>query len=637
MSEIVEKVQTVLPDLTKTATEVTTVPVTENGVSKPFENQPRPTPTLENPYRDDVAFARLLELYLPAEVKKRADGELNGLAEAAVSEQAMNWVADTERNPPTVQHWDSWGVKKDELVTSQGWKELWRLGKVERLAALPSLTNDYEGYARIIQVLKLHLFSPASATSNFHLILSDGVGTLLRTHLSDSKIDEATRALFQHAYDRLTSPVPEKGWTSGLWMTEPAGGSDLTPTETTATYSPLGPDDKSTDADGFPLGPWVLNGFKWFSTSTEGSMAVAVAKTEKGLSAFYVPMRRAVTKNGVAGVELNGVRIRRLKNKMGTKGLPTGELELNGMRGYLIGKEGKGINEIGVVLNITRIHLAMVSVGYAGRGLSVARAFARVRKVARGTRLSSVPLHMKTLAKAHVTYRAHLALCMFIAALLGRTEQPAASLPDLVPANAQEASALLRLLGSVAKATATMDCVGVLQCSMESLGGVGYLENDEMGMNVARVLRDCTAILIGEGTTDVIATDVVKVLKGPIGSFVVQAYGRWVESSLPKKESLAPEATIITQQWSELQTALSSNSAEFITRNAREIMQLVAKLTSGILLLADAARDDNALAVEVARRWIQPPTLLSGSGVERELLLDQEIVFGDQPKWLGLP
>jgi hypothetical protein len=135
MSEIVEKVQTVLPDLTKTATQVTTVPVIENGAPKPFENKPRPTPILENPYSDDVAFARLLELYLPADVKKRADGELNGVAEAAVSDKAMNWVADTERNPPTVQRWDSWGANKDELVTSQGWKELWRWGKEERYVA----------------------------------------------------------------------------------------------------------------------------------------------------------------------------------------------------------------------------------------------------------------------------------------------------------------------------------------------------------------------------------------------------------------------------------------------------------------------------------------------------------------------
>ncbi|KFY15821.1 hypothetical protein V492_01750 [Pseudogymnoascus sp. VKM F-4246] len=628
------------PLLEAVQTQPQTVEVDEKALLEAAQTQPRTTPKLESPYLDDVAFARLVDLHLPPEVKKSAEVELARLGDAAVSQQLMGWVADAESSPPHIQHWDSWGEEKDGLVTSQGWKNLWRFGISERLAALPSLNKEYEGHARMIQLLKVHLFAPASATTSFHLILSDGVASLLLAHLHDSKIDEATRSLFQHAYERLTSTDPNEGWTSGLWMTERAGGSDLTPTETTATFSPLGPDDNSKDADGFPLGPWVLDGLKWFSTSTEGSMAVAVARTASGLSAFYVPMRRAVKVNGVTQVELNGVRIRRLKNKMGTKSLPTGELELKGMRGWLIGTEGKGIGEIGVVLNITRIHLAMASVGLAARGLSVARSFARVRKVSRGTRLSSVPLHMKTLAKAHVTYRAHLAMCSFVAALLGRTEQLQAASPpqllDLVPKSAQDVSCLLRLLGSVAKATSTMDCVGVLQTGMESLGGVGYVENDDMAFNVARLFRDCSAILIGEGTTDVIGTDVVKILKGSIGPYVVKAYGRWVESSLPKKESMAPEATIISQQWSELETAISSNTMEHLTRNAREIMQRVAKLTSGILLLADAARDDNAVAMEVARRWIQPATLLEGLSAEQGLMLDQQIVFGDQPTWLGV-
>jgi hypothetical protein len=349
-------------------------------------------------------------------------------------------------------------------------------------------------------------------------------------------------------------------------------------------------------------------------------------------------MRRAVTVDGVAGTELNGVRIRRLKKKTGTKPLPTSELELKGMRGWLVGKEGKGINEIGVVLNVTRIHMAVGVLGYAGRALSAARAFARVRKVARGTRLSSMPLHMKSLAKAHVTYRAQMVLSFFVVGLLAKSEQQQASPPlDLVPKNSQDASCLLRLLGSVAKASAAMDACGVTQAGMESLGGVGYLENDEMDLNVARLWRDTAATLIGEGTTDVLATDVVKVLKGKIGSYVMAAYGRWVKSSLPKKESMAPEAATLSQQWSELQAAISSNSLDYLTMNGREVMDRVCKLSSGILLLADAARDNDPVAMEVARRWIRPTALLGGLSVKEELMLDQQIVFGDQPLWLGLP
>ncbi|KAJ5552396.1 hypothetical protein N7494_001774 [Penicillium frequentans] len=646
MLSFIQRVQTPtwldLSKLSKTP-QVTTVEVLENsgsddGLLETPQRKRRSTPKLESPYHEDVAFARLLDLYLSPGIKTRAEGELSVFADAVVSEQVMDWIAEAERHSVHVQNWDGWGEKKDELVTSQGWKYLWRFGISERLAALPSLTKEYEGYARMIQMLKGHLFAPSSATCIFHLILSDGVAALLLTHLGGSKIDKPTRALFQHAYDRLTSADDQKGWTSGLWMTERGGGSDLTPTETTATYSPLSKDDDSRDADGFPLGPWVLDGLKWFSTGTEASMAIAVARTPNGLSAFYVPMRRAVTVNGVDGVELNGVRIRRVKKKVGTHPLPTSELELKGMRGWLVGKEGKGINEIGVVLNITRIHLAVGVLGYAGRSLSAARAFARVRKVARGTQLSSVPLHMKSLAKAHVAYRAQMALAFFVVALLAKHEQQQASPPvDLVPKSSQDASCLLRLLGSVAKASAAMFSCSTAQVGMESLGGVGYLENDEMDFNVARLWRDSAATLIGEGTTNVLATDVVKVLKGKIGSYVMAAFGRWIKSSLPKKESMAPETAILSEQWSEFQKAISSSTLEYLTMNGREIMDRVCKMSAGVLLLADAARDDNPVALAVARRWIRPTTLLSGLSVEQELKLDQQIVFGDQPTWVGLP
>lgn len=494
----------------------------------------------------------------------------------------------------------------------------------------------------MIQLLKFHLFTASSASSQFHLILSDGAARLLSSHLEGSKIDKQMRALFQHAYDRLTSVNPLEAWTSGLWMTERGGGSDLTPTETTATYMPLDPIDTSTDADGFPLGPWVLDGLKWFSTGTEASMAIVIARTAQVLSAFYVPMRRRVTLNGAMRTELNGVRIRRLKNKVGTKGLATAELELKGMRGWLIGKEGKGVHEIGVMLSITRIHLAMSALSGMARALAAARAFAMIRKVARGTRLSSVPLHMRTLAKLHVTYRAQLMLCYFVTALQAKSEEktkPTAAEPhNLVPKSSQDVQCLLRLLGSVAKATTAMAGCVASQAAMEALGGLGYLENEEMDFNIGRIYRDSAAATIGEGTTDVLAADVVKVLKGKIGSYVVAALGRWIKTTTPRKEFMALEGVTLLQQWKELEAAISSNTIEGLTLNGREIMGRVCQVVSGVVLLVDAARDDDPTALEIARRWIRPTNpLISGVSVDEELLVDQSIVFGNRPTWVGCP
>ncbi|CAK7228550.1 hypothetical protein SBRCBS47491_006943 [Sporothrix bragantina] len=575
-------------------------------------------PKVESQYDDDVAFGRVLDLFLPRAVQDAARDNLTAFAGAVVSPQVLGWLADAEEHLPYMNHWDSWGETNDVLRTSKGWNNLWNFA--------------------------------SSASSQFHLTLSDGVAHLLSLHLAGSKLDSPTRALFQHAHGRLTSANPSTAWTSGLWMTERGGGSDLTPTETTATYEPrtetTSGADADTDADGFPLGPWRLDGFKWFSTGTEAAMAIVVAKTAKGLSTFYVPTRRRVLVNGTMRTELNGVRIRRLKNKLGTKALPTAELEINGMRGWLIGEDGRGVKELGVVLNVTRVHLAVFGLGVMGRALAATRAFARVRRVARGTKLSSVPLHMRTLAKAHVTYRGHMLLGFFVASLLAHAEQQTGQQTEqqtrperaakfqAMPQSPQDVQCLLRLLSPVAKATTAKALCTVSQVAMEALGGVGYMENEDMRFNLARHFRDAPALTIGEGTTDVLATDVVKVLKGSIGPAVVRALGRWVTATLPAGEATALERDAVVQQWNELDTAISSNTVESLTLHGQEIMDHVRTLVAAVLLLVAFETDADPVTLEIARRWMGLHRPLGGwTNVETELSIDQKIVFGSRPTW----
>jgi alkylation response protein AidB-like acyl-CoA dehydrogenase len=253
--------------------------------------------------------------------------------------------------------------------------------------------------------------------------MQDGAATLLKRHLSLPYIKEDSHreTVFRMAYHRLIARDKD-AWTSGQWMTERIGGSDVSGTETLATYSP----DlslESTEMTGSPLGPWVIDGFKWFSSATDSQMSIALAQTPKGLSAFYIPMRRT-TADG--STELNGISISRLKNKMGTKALPTAELELKGSRAYLLGEEGHGIREISTVLNITRIHTAVAALGHFGRGLAIAKAFTNVRQLAgRGkmTPLKDMPLHIHTLAETTLSYRANMLFAYFTIYLLGISDQ----------------------------------------------------------------------------------------------------------------------------------------------------------------------------------------------------------------------
>jgi len=166
--------------------------------------------------------------------------------------------------------------------------------------------------------------------------MTDGATRILERHLLQDKLKPEERRVFQNAFDHLISLDPSKNdddptrqnrsmaWTSGQWMTERTGGSDVSQTETIATYDPF-PNDKPTPIasveENIPLGPWSISGFKWFSSATDSNMTILLAKTSKGLSAFFAPMYRhnpnlvsATGKKG--GKELNGVKISRLKEKM---------------------------------------------------------------------------------------------------------------------------------------------------------------------------------------------------------------------------------------------------------------------------------------------------------------------------------
>lgn len=226
---------------------------------------------------------------------------------------------------------------------------------------------------------RYYILSPSSAITTCPFAMTDGAARLLAQHLpkpassiqsffpldpvGGGREAELQRKVFTDAHFRLISRDQSTRWTSGQWMTERPGGSDISRSETVAVYSPL----KYSQLDGADeSGPWVIDGYKFFSSATDADMSILLARTTSGLSAFYAPMRLS---NG----KRNGVRIVRLKKKLGTRALPTAELELKGMRAWLIGVEGEGIKEISTVLNITRVHNAVTAVSFMRRGLAIAK------------------------------------------------------------------------------------------------------------------------------------------------------------------------------------------------------------------------------------------------------------------------
>ncbi|OJJ48327.1 hypothetical protein ASPZODRAFT_14469 [Penicilliopsis zonata CBS 506.65] len=599
----------------------------------------QPTPQVANAFYEDEAYKRVFSCYLPTELQHTLTGDLARFGARVLEADVLRLVEDAERHPPYTKTWDSFGHRGDSLVTSEGWRGLSAIGIREGMVAIP-YEKDYGPYSRVYQFLKYHLWTGSSAIVTCPSAMTDGAARLLSRQLerntASPSLSETERTVFENAFQRLTSRDPQTAWTSGQWMTERPGGSDVQHTETQAKrVAPAsGAQEHRCDAEGLPLGPWSIDGFKWFSSATDSQMAVLLAKTPGGhLSAFYAPMRRrrqdlasSPTVAATPATELNGVQIQRLKSKLGTRAVPTAELVLSDMRAYILGSPGAGVKQISTILNITRVHNVVSAVGLWGRGLAVSRAFARVRRTG-GALLIDRPLHVRTLAHQHVEYRAMMHLAFFLVTLLGISENDGETMPiDHLKllglgsrARGQENAGsllprhLLRLITPLAKAvTARAAIAGLAEC-MESLGGVGYLENEDPELNIARLYRDANVLSIWEGTTNVMADDLVRVLKGREGVAILASLGQWIRAVLDQRPVIKKTTTgsldvtriqFLHRTLESLVHDVESQSADSLRLNGRDILSQLGWLVCGTLLAADAIRDDDQVAWEIFTRWL---------------------------------
>jgi alkylation response protein AidB-like acyl-CoA dehydrogenase len=239
------------------------------------------------------------------------------------------------------------------------------------------------------------------------------------------------------------------------------GGSDVSQTETIAI--PTG--------DNHAFGPrYKLDGFKWFSSATDGDMAVALARTgspqdgSRALSLFLVPLRlpllREHSSSKPSPIE-NGIYLHRLKSKIGTHAVPTAELSLQSSEAYLIGPLNQGVKSVIPILNITRVYSSVASVGHIRKCLSIATSYAKVRAIEGGTKLlKDTPLHVAQLASVSLVYRALVHLTFGVIRLLGKTECGVSS---------TEEACRLRILTPVVKAFAAEKACAAMEEAMTLL------------------------------------------------------------------------------------------------------------------------------------------------------------------------
>ncbi|KAF9887860.1 hypothetical protein FE257_009520 [Aspergillus nanangensis] len=556
---------------------------------------------LPNTYTSDIALQRMLTWYLPTETLGRAEPHLTQLGEEAVSPQVLAWNADAEVNQPYVKKYNVWGQRYgyDRLITTEGWKQLGKWGAKHGVVSL-GYDHSYGVDRRVVQYAAVYLFAPSSAMYRCPLSMTDGAAYILSQRLPSLPKDHVLHKVFQ----RLTSRGDDY-WTSGQWMTERAGGSDVQNTETWATYAPLPQGSKTSDI--LAEGDYLISGFKFFSSATDANIAFLLAKTESGkLSTFIAPLRKTVVgANGTPEELSNGVNIHRLKNKLGTKELPTAELELKGMRAHLIGELDQGIPTIAPLLNVTRIQTLLGTLSTWRRAISITKNFAKCRTTV-GEPLWLIPMHLRLLADLEVKHRAAINLAFLSISIMGLIENPTTTTPRHThhPQTPAEAQVIFRVLNALAKGVISkMSITGTQECQ-EAMGGVGYIdEPDEPEFNVSRLLRSVAVYPIWEGTTNVLASELVRFLMKRSNLAVLSGWFARVVAGVRTPEL----ANVLRQAHAAFLArveAIRARSQAALLADARRVMFTFTWILAGALLALDAERDGDGVAMEIARRWV---------------------------------
>ncbi|HKN59271.1 MAG TPA: acyl-CoA dehydrogenase family protein [Gemmatimonadaceae bacterium] len=522
-------------------------------------------PKLGNQYDDDHLLRSYLRWRLPEKARAEIEPDLRRLGHRVVTD-ILALAEQAEESPPRHVPYDGWGRRVDRIETSQAWHELDRISATEAIVAT-AYERAHGAFSRIHQFARLYLFAPSSALYSCPLAMTDGAARFLEVHG-----DESTRSVFVH----LTSRDPAHFWTSGQWMTERSGGSDVGSTATMARC-------ESGD-------DYRLYGLKWFTSATTSQVAMTLARIEgapaggSGLSVFLITLR---DRNGM----LRNIRVDRLKDKLGTRALPTAELTLEGTPARLVGGNGDGIRKIATLFNITRVYNAVAAVAGMRRAIALATDYAK-RRLAFGKPLVEHPLHIETLAEMGLELRAAFLLAFRVVELLGKEECGEAS---------ESEQQLLRLLIPVAKLYTAKRAIAVASEVVEAFGGAGYVEDT----GIPRLLRDAQVLSIWEGTTNVLSLDTLRAVDR------VDALGAWTADIRRRLRAVqtadlrvsAERVAAAVERIENYATRALGAGKEFQQTGARAFSYGIARAEAATLLMehADASRDRAAVAA--AQRW----------------------------------
>jgi acyl-CoA dehydrogenase len=425
-----------------------------------------------NFYAIDRGLRDLLPLYLEPDDFRRLEphfDRLGALAGGRLDELAG--IAD--KHPPVLHPRDRFGRDEDWIDYHSSYREM------ENVAF-----GDFQFHAMSHRGGVLGMDRPLPAIAKYalqYLFVQAEFGLMCPISVTDTSIHLirkfASLELKDYLLPKMLSGDIATLWKGTQFMTERAGGSDVGAIETTARLEG---------------GEWRLFGDKWFCSHADADVALLLARPQgaangtRGLALFALPRR---LKDGGR----NAYRIVRLKDKLGTRSMASGEILLEGALAYLVGDAGAGLKQMMEQVNLSRLSHGVRAAAMMRRCVNEAMVCARTR-TAFGKTIIEYPLLRRQLLKITVPSEQSLSMFLFTAGAMDRAN-----------AGDKDAEALLRILTPLLKFRACRDNIPVATGAMEVRGGNGYIEEWVQ----ARLVRDAHIGVLWEGTSNINALDII--------------------------------------------------------------------------------------------------------------------------------
>jgi acyl-CoA dehydrogenase len=468
---------------------------------------------------------------------------LGDLAGGRIDELAA--IAD--KHPPVLHPRDRLGRDEDWIEYHPAYRAMEQIAFEEfRFQAMSH--QGVLGWNGPLPPIAKYVFQYLFVQGEFGLMCPISV-TDTSIHLIRKYAEPATK---EYLLSRMLSEDPARLWKGTQFITEKAGGSDIGAVETVARRND---------------GAWRLEGDKWFCSHADADVALLLARPEgapkgtAGLALFALPRRR---RDGTR----NAYRIVRLKDKLGSRSMASGEIRLDGAEAYPIGPLERGFKEMLDQVNLSRLSHGVRAAAMMRRCLNEALAAARGRR-AFGRPVAEFPLMRRQLLKLMVPTEQALSMVLFAAEAMGEGRED-----------------LLRILTPLVKFRACRDNIRVATGAMEARGGNGYIEE----WVTARLVRDAHIGVLWEGTSNIIALDLVTRAVGRAGAH------RALAQQLTHRLGAAPLPPAHRER---LGTALDRAQAlaEDVARNAngeaeaRSAATALYNAVTAVLLAWDGTRD----------------------------------------------